>query len=478
MGYAILCDEIISGIGGRDNIISVIHCATRLRFRLKDNSRANNEQLKETAGIITVVESGGQYQVVIGSHVGEVYNTLTSLYFPETDPQQKTEGTLPEERTPFSFKRLLNSAVDIISSIFAPLLGILVAAGLIKGMLILSVLFHWLSKESGTYKIIFAASDAAFFFMPILLGYTAGKKFGGNPLVTLLIGAALVHPSMIDIFNNTQAHPDLHYRFMGIPITFINYSSTVIPVILAAWFSCWLEKRFNQWLHASIKAFSTPFLCLVITLPATFLVIGPLATDLSRGIGEGYMWVWQLNPMIAGAFFGAMWQICVIFGLHWGLAPLMINNLMTRGIDTISPLVQPAVWAQSGATLGVLLRTRDAKLKSLAGPSFISSIFGITEPAIYGVNLPLKRPFIFGCIGGALGGAITGYYHGTSYAFGALGIFGFPSFISPNGIDSGFWGIVAGSVVAFLFSFISSWLYGIPQEKPVTPDKLRSVSST
>lgn len=478
MGYAILCDEIISGVGGRENIISVIHCATRLRFKLKDHGRTNTDKLKETAGIITVVESGGQYQVVIGSHVGEVYQALSAQYFPETGNQPTSEDTTQKSSQPKSIKALINGAIDIISSIFAPLLGILVAAGLIKGVLILATLFHWLDKDSGTYRIIFAASDAAFFFMPVLLGYTAGKKFGGNPLVTLLIGASLVHPSLIALFNATQTHPDLQYRFIGIPITFINYSSTVIPVILAAWFSCWLEKRFNGWLHASIRSFSTPFLCLVITVPATFLVIGPVATDLSHALGEGYMRIWQLNPLLAGAFFGAMWQICVIFGLHWGLAPLMINNLMTRGIDTISPLVQPAVWAQSGATLGVLLRTRDAKLKSLAGPSFISSIFGITEPAIYGVNLPLKRPFIFGCIGGALGGAITGYFHGTAYAFGALGIFGFPSFISPNGIDSGFWGIVGGSVVAFVFSFISSWLYGVPADRLEPAQKLRAVSPT
>jgi PTS system beta-glucosides-specific IIC component len=260
MGYAILCDDVIAGVGGRDNVISVIHCATRLRFKLKDNRRANIEELKKCAGIITVIESGGQFQVVIGSHVGEVYQLLVSRYFPENESINSGEESSEDAPKAKGFKALLNAAVDIISSIFAPLLGILVAAGLIKGVLILAVLFHWLDKASGTYKIIFAASDAAFFFMPILLGYTAGKKFGGNPLVTLVIGAALVHPSMIEIFNATQADPKLHFSFLGLPVTFINYSSTVIPVIFAAWFSCWLEKRFNRWLHASIKSFFTPFL--------------------------------------------------------------------------------------------------------------------------------------------------------------------------------------------------------------------------
>ena len=476
MAYASLCSEIINGVGGRDNIISVIHCATRLRFKLKDNSRAATAQLKATAGVITVVESGGQYQVVIGSHVGEVYQQLTSGDFNRASAENTAAGAA-EEKGEKGFKALLNSAVDVISSIFAPLLAILVAAGLMKGVLIIATLFHWLDSESGTYKILFAASDAVFFFMPVLLGYTAGKKFGGNPLVTLVLGAAMVHPSMLELFRQTQADPALSYSFLGLPVTFINYSSTVIPVILAAWCSCWLEKRFNRWLHVSIRAFFTPFLCLAITLPATFLVIGPLATDLSLAVGSGYHWVWQLSPVVAGAVFGALWQVCVIFGLHWGLVPLMMNNLMTRGVDTILPLVQPAVWAQSGATLGILLRTRDPKLKSLAGPSFVSSIFGITEPAIYGVNLPLKRPFIFGCIGGALGGAVTGFYHGTAYSFGALGIFAFPSFISPDGIDSGFWGIIFGSLVAFLFAFVSSWLYGIPAAGQQPADRLSTATA-
>lgn len=474
MGYANLCDEIIAGIGGKDNVISVIHCATRLRFKLKDNRLANMSELKKSAGIITVVESGGQFQVVVGSHVGEVYSLLMSRYFSESENTGSENPQTTESKKNKGLKGLFYTAIDTISGIFAPLLGIIVAAGLIKGVLILAVLFQWLDKNSGTYKIIFAASDAVFFFMPVILGYTAGKKFGGNPLVTLVLGAALVHPSMIEIFNATQADPKLHYSFLGLPVTFINYSSTVIPVIFAAWFSCWLEKHFNRLLHASIKSFFVPFLCLIISLPATFLLIGPLATELSLGLGRGYMWVWQLSPMIAGAAFGAMWQICVIFGLHWGLAPLMINNLMTRGSDTIFPLVQPAIWAQAGATLGVLLRTRNAKLKSLAGSSFISSIFGITEPAVYGVNLPLKRPFIFGCIGGAIGGAITGYYHGTAYSFGAMGIFAFPSFISPDGVDSGFWGVVIGSLVAFLFAFISSCMSSIPNGQPEQPEKLHS----
>lgn len=227
-------------------------------------------------------------------------------------------------------KRILDVTIDIISSIFTPLLGVLVAAGLIKGILALSDVFNWMSIDSGTYKILYATGDAMLYFMPILLGYTAGKRFGGNPFITMVIGAALTYPTMTEAFKLSQTTPAVHLNFLGIPISFINYSSTVIPIILSAWFSCLLEKKFNSWFHSSVKLFATPFLCLLITVPLTFLVIGPVATELSNGLAAGYLFFYQLNPVIAGLLMGALWQVCVIFGLHWGLIPIMINNMMTQ----------------------------------------------------------------------------------------------------------------------------------------------------
>ncbi|WP_434526937.1 PTS transporter subunit EIIC [Photorhabdus asymbiotica] len=470
MKYESLSDEIVRAIGGKENISSLVHCATRLRFKLKNRNLANSELLKRITGIITVVESGGQYQVVIGSHVGDVYDSINSKYLQDNTNNPKIKQSVTPQKeikkeNSKGLKRILDTAIDIISSIFTPLLGVLVAAGLIKGILALSDVFGWMNPEGGTYKILFATGDAMLYFMPILLGYTAGKRFGGNPFITMVIGAVLTYPTMTEAFKLSQATPAVHLDFLGIPITFINYSSTVVPIILSAWFSCFIEKKLNNWFHSSFKAFITPFLCLLITVPLTFLIIGPVATELSNGLAKGYLFFYQLNPVIAGIFMGALWQICVIFGLHWGLIPIIINNMMTQGKDMLSPLLQPAIFGQAGATLGVLLRTRDKKMKALSGTALISSLFGITEPAIYGVTLPLKRPFIIGCIGGALGGAIVGFYSGTAHIFGGMGIFAFTSFISPTGgLDSTFWSVILGSLGSFIFSCIATYLFGVPSE--------------
>jgi PTS system beta-glucosides-specific IIC component len=326
----------------------------------------------------------------------------------------------------------------------------------------------WLLESSGTYKLLFASSDALFYFLPIMLGYTAGKKFGGNVFVTMAIGGALTHPLMMGAFEAAQLPGAQPEYFLGIPITFINYSSSVIPIIFAAWVSCRLEPLFNRVLHSALRNFVTPLLCLVITVPLTFLLIGPAATWLSLMLANGYQAIYAFNPIVAGAFMGAAWQVCVIFGLHWGLIPLMLNNMSVFGRDTLSPLLLPAVMGQVGATLGVMLRTRDAKLRVMAGSAVTAGIFGITEPAVYGVTLPNKRPFIFGCIGGALGGAVIGYFHTATYSFGLVSIFTFAQIIPAGGFDATVLGAIAGTLVSFVFAAIASYLFGIvpPAEQP------------
>ncbi|WP_038907655.1 PTS beta-glucoside transporter subunit IIABC [Dickeya oryzae] len=457
MNYETLASEIKEGVGGQDNIISVIHCATRLRFKLKDNAAAHADALKNNPGIIMVVESGGQFQVVVGNQVAEVYQALLSLdgMARFSDPSASSE----EKK-----ENLLARFIDIISSIFTPFVGVMAAMGILKGFLALGIATQIIVESSGTYKLLFAASDALFYFFPIVLGYTAGKKFGGNPFTTLVIGATLVHPSMIAAFSAMQApdHPILH--FLGLPITFINYSSSVIPILFASWVSCKLEKPLNHWLHANIRNFFTPLLCVAISVPLTFLVIGPSATWLSQMLSGGYQWLYGLNSMLAGAVMGAFWQVCVIFGLHWGFVPLMLNNLSVMGHDTLLPLLTPAVLGQAGATLGVLLRTRDMKRKGIAGSAFSAAIFGITEPAVYGVTLPLRRPFIFGCIGGAVGAAVMGYFHTTIYSFGFPSIFTFTQIIPSTGVDSSVWAAVIGTLAAFTFAAITSWAFGIPKD--------------
>jgi PTS system beta-glucosides-specific IIC component len=446
--------DIISGVGGSDNIVSVIHCATRLRFKLKDNALADSEGLKAHPGVIMVVISGGQFQVVIGNHVHEVWQAICQQLGYKDDAPVTTEKKGKE--------KLFNRLIDTISGIFTPFLGVLAGAGILKGILALCVACGWMTTESGTYKIWFVASDALFYFLPIVLGYTAGKKFGGSPFLTMVIGGALTHPLMIEAFNaSTQAGAPAQL-FLGIPVTFLNYSGSVIPVIFAAWLSCWLEKQCVKVLPDVIKNLFTPLICLLVTVPLTFLLIGPVATWLSHALAEGYQAIYAFAPWLAGMVVGGFWQVCVIFGLHWGFIPLMMNNLAVLGQDTLVPLVLPAVMGQAGASLGVMLRTRDAQLKMLAGSGATAAVFGITEPVVYGVTLPRRRPFIFGCIGGALGSAVVALCGSHAYSFGLTSIFSLAQFIPASGIDLSVWGAIGGALLALLVSAVLTIIAGLP----------------
>lgn len=459
MKYKVLATEILDGVGGKDNVGSVIHCATRLRFKLKDRKKANMAGLKNNPGIIMVVESGGQFQVVIGNHVSEVYADVLDVA-----GISEHAAHLSDENNNGQKENILSRFIDVIAGIFTPLMGIMAASGILKGFLALSLACGWMQDSSGTYKLLFAASDALFYFFPVILGFTAGKKFGGNTFVTMAIGGALVHPTIIAEFNAMSAEGYQSLYFLGIPVTFLNYASSVIPIIFAAWVSCRLEKPLNAILHANIRNFFTPALCLLITVPLTFLLIGPVATWLSQQLAAGYQVIYNANPTIAGGIMGSMWQVFVIFGLHWGFVPLMINNFSALGHDTMIALLTPGVLGQAGAALGVFLRTKDIKLKGMAGSSFPAGICGITEPAIYGVNLPLRRPFIFGCVGGAIGGMIVGYFHTTQYSFGLPSIFAFTQIIPSGGMDITVWAGIVGTAIAFFFAAIATWMFGINQE--------------
>lgn len=456
MKYQVLSEEILQGVGGKENINSVIHCATRLRFKLKDSRKADTAALKANAGVIMVVESGGQYQVVIGNHVSEVYQDLLTTAGLGDESNNSNAG---DDKA-----SLFARFIDIVSGIFTPFVGIMAASGILKGLLSLALACGLTTETTGTYITLSAAGDAVFYFLPILLGFSAGKKFGGNAFTTMIIGAALVHPMMMAAFTAAQAgSPPLH--FFGIPMILINYSSSVIPIIFAAWFSCLIERVVHNRLPGAVRNFTTPLICLAVVVPVTFMLIGPVATWVSKLLAAGYLHAYSFSPTFAGAFMGAFWQVCVIFGLHWGLVPIMLNNLAVQGADTLLPLLMPAVLGQAGATLGVLLRTRDVKLKGIAASAFSASLFGITEPAVYGVTLPNRRPFVFGCIGGALGAALLGFYHTTSFSFGLPSVFTFSQVVPKTGFDASVVAAIAGALIAFIFAAISTSLFGLPATK-------------
>ncbi len=452
-----LAESIIEHVGGKDNIISLVHCATRLRFVLKDESKADAETIKKQTGVITVVQSGGQFQVVIGNSVADVFNAIMDI----TNLNEKSTNDAP----PATPKGIVSKLIDLVSSIFIPALVVLVAGGIFKGVVAILQVMELVQAGSPTFNFLNAIADAPFYYLPIILGFSAVKKFGGNPYVGMALGGALVHPSVVGMLGNAF---ELQTEFFSIPIKLIPYPSSVFPIILAAWFYSLLERNFNKIMHDSFKKFIAPLFGLIITVPLTFAVIGPLVSFLSDTVASGIIYVYQLNSVIASMILAALWQVMVVFGIHWGLVPFAMNNISVYQEDFMIPILFPAVFAQVGAVLAVMLRSKDAQVKTLASSSVLSGIFGVTEPAIYGINLPLKRPFIIGCISAMIGGGIVGYYHSVIYSFSFISIFSFLQLIPPTGINEKFYAVVFGSLISFIVSTLVTYLFGIPKDKKQT----------
>lgn len=457
--YDGLAKIILNNVGGKGNIISLTHCITRLRFKLKDESKANTDLLKSTDGIVTVIQSGGQYQVVIGNHVPDVFAAVM-----EVGGLQNLSSVEVKEKT-----NVFNKLIDIISGVFAPTLGVLGATGMIKGFNALFIFLGLYTEASGTYQILQATGDCLFYFFPIFLGFTAAKKFNVNQFVGMAIGASMVYPSLsglmsgeplYTLFAGTIFESPVYITFLKIPVILMNYSSSVVPVILSVIVASKFEQFFKKIVPDVVKLFLVPLGTLLLTVPLTFIIIGPIATWASDILGAVTSGIYGFSPIIAGLFVGGFWQVFVIFGLHWGLVPIALNNMATLGSDTILSASFPASFAQTAVILAILLKTKDKKLKTISIPAFISGIFGVTEPAIYGISLPRKKPFIISCIGAAVGGALTGVFAIKGYTMGGLGIFGFPCYIdnqnnSMSGVVNMLIAVAAASLLAFLLAFFT-----------------------
>jgi PTS system beta-glucosides-specific IIC component len=481
MKYEQLAKDILANVGGKENVSSVVHCVTRLRFKLKDEKKANTEVLKNMDGVVTVMKSGGQYQVVIGNHVPDVYADVLTV---------GGLGTVSESSDSSSDENIGLGAkfIDMISGVFTPILGVLAATGMIKGFAALFLALGWFEATSGTYQLMNIAGDGLFNFLPIFLGYTAMKKFGGTPFVGMAIAAALVHPTLATLttgevsnvlFKGTLFESPIHITFLGIPVIMMSYASSVIPIILSAFVATKVEKGLKKIIPDVVKTFLVPFFTIIIMVPLTFLAIGPISTWAGSLLGAATIWIYELSPIVAGLILGGFWQVFVLFGLHWGLVPIAMNNLTSMGNDPVLATTVMVCFAQIGAVLAVMLKTKDKKLKSLTVPAFISGIFGVTEPAIYGVTLPLKKPFIMSCIGGGVGGAIIGATAGKLWMFGGMGIFVFPAFIKPgSALDMSFYGAIIALVVGFAVAFVLTYLFGgINQEKSSKATKETTTAS-
>lgn len=445
MKYEKLAKDIIENVGGKGNINSLTHCVTRLRFKLKDESKANTEVLKDMDGVVTVVKSGGQYQVVIGNHVPDVYADVCKVSGLATEG---SDYSSEERMKPF------DRFIDIISGVFQPTLGVLCATGMIKGLCAILVSFGILVATDSTYIILNAIGDCLFNFFPIFLGFTAAKKFKMNQFTGMAIGAAMVYPAITALAGTTV-------KFFGITVMMpsSSYQSTVIPVILAVYVASKLEKALKKIIPDVVKTFLVPFFTLLVIVPVTFMAIGPVTTYASNWLGDITLAVYNFSPIVAGILIGGLWQVFVMFGLHWGLVPLALNNLAVLGYDPLLATSVAVCFAQTGVVMAICAKTKSQKLKSLCIPSIISGIFGVTEPAIYGITLPRKKPFILSCIVGGITGGIVGFFGCKGYSAGAMGIFALPAYINPTGADMSFYGMaiamVAGLILGFLIMYFA-----------------------
>ncbi|MBT2287604.1 PTS glucose transporter subunit IIA [Paenibacillus albidus] len=448
MSYQKLAKEILDGVGGKENVNAVWHCATRLRFKLNDVKSADTNKIEKLEGVITVVDSAGQYQVVVGNSVSQVYGALTSL--PGMATHASTSNEDVQEKRTGKFNPI-SQLMDFVSAVFTPFLGALAGAGILKGILALLTTMNWISPDSGAYKVWSTAGDAIFYFLPVFLAFTAAKKLRVNQFVAVSLAGALVHPTLVEIVSNSQT-----INFFGISIVPITYTASVFPILLAIWGLSYLEPLLNKFFPESVRNMLTPLFSLVIMLPLTLIMIGPIGTKISSVLALVLLAIYSFSPLLAGLVLGAFHQSIVIFGVHWALITLMINNITNQGYDQWLPIICAAVLSQAGAALGVFLKSKDAKIKGLSSSAAITAIFGITEPAIYGVTLKLKRPFYCAMIAGGIGGAIIGSFevHASTFTF--------PSLLAiPTYLGQGFIGEVIGLIVAFFGAVILTYFFGV-----------------
>lgn len=455
--YEQLAKKIIQNVGGKENINGLTHCITRLRFKLKDESKANDDVLKNMEGVVTVMHSAGQYQVVIGNHVPMVYADVCELAGISGDADS---GDAPAG--------LFNKLIDIISGCFQPFLGPLSACGIIKGLnALLTFLLGAEYSTSGTYMILNAIGDSVFYFMPVVIGYTASKKFKLNPVTGMIIGAALCYPTIQkdalaaagQAIGSLPLLGDYYTTFLNLPFVAGNYTTSVVPVILVAALAGKLQKLGKKFIPEMLQNFFVPLFVLIVSLPVGLLVIGPVVSLLTTLLTDGFTALYAFSPILTGAVVGFFWQALVIFGLHWALVPIAMINLTSVGFDTILVGSFGCSFAQTAAIVAMYFKIKDAKRKALAVPAIVSGVCGVTEPAIYGFSLPEKKPFVFSMVGGAVGGAVFAMMGGKSYTMGGLGIFGVVNYISPDGDASGMYASFVCIAVSMVIGFILTYLF-------------------
>ena len=472
--------DIIAGIGGADNVRSVIHCITRLRFYLKDESLADDAAVTESADVIDVARAGGQYQVVIGPKVAQVYNAVVKQ-LPQGSGEDAPEEEERERPTTFVgwMKYGFSSLIGVITGSMIPIIGVLAASGILKGILALLTYYKVVGDETDTYKFIDAMSSSMFYFLPIIVGFTAARRLGANPIVVAIIGGVLCFPTLVAMSNpkgegyhviaqlgKTVFNAD----FFGIPVALptgregMAYTSTIFPIIVAAWLASRLEPWLERWIPAVIQSMFVPLLEIFIVSALILVVFGPIVMFFSGFIANGINSIITFNYVFAGLVIGALYQSLVIFGLHWAVIPIIAAQLASSGggESRINAIVSATMIAQGAGALAIWVKSKNPRIRQLAGPATISAMCGVTEPAMYGLNLKYGRVFITASIGGAVGVLLTGLFNVNMWGFTGAFV-GFPSFISKQGIDSSFTGFWIASLATVIVGFLCTYFFGFKE---------------
>ena len=499
-GFDATARDIIAGIGGADNVKSVIHCITRVRFYLKDESLADDEAVSGTDGVIDVAKAGGQYQVVIGAEVGDVYDAIVAqlpgLGGGEVDSEAEAA---PRPTTAVGWIKFgFSSLIGVITGSMIPVIGVLAASGILKGILALLVQFKVVADSSDTYQIISAMADSMFYFLPIIIGFTAARRLGSDPIVVAIIGGVLAYPSLAHMANpdyivkaDNPAGYESPYHvvaqlgntifntdFFGIPVSLPQtnaYAYSIFPIIVAAWLAARIEPYLKKWIPAVVRSIFAPLLEIFIVSTLVLVVFGPIVMAVSGAIASGVTWVLNLSYPVAGLIIGGFYQCLVIFGLHWAVIPIISQQIADPGYSPLNAIVSATMIAQGGGALAIWLKVRNAKIKRMAGPATISAFCGVTEPAMYGLNLKYGRVFITASIGGAVGGLLTGLLKVNMWGFTGAFV-GFPSFVNPKGIDGSFTGFWIASLAALAVSFACTYFFGFKEsdfETGRTVEKVR-----
>lgn len=436
--YEQLAKDIIKNVGGKENVLSLTHCVTRLRFQLKDEGKANTDVLKNMDGVVTVMQTAGQYQVVIGNHVPDVFKDVC-----EVAGISGGEGSGEKVKRKFS-----EAALDIISGIFMPSIGILCASGILKGVNIILDMAGLIPAASGLGQILAGAADAMFWFFPIILGFNAFKKLGGNPYLGMTLGAALCYPALQGVNLNV----------LGFNVN-ATYTSTMLPILVMSFIAVPMEKWLNKVVPDVVKTFVVPAVVLFVCVPVGFCLIGPAANEVGAIINNVIQGAYGFSPIVAGILLGFLWQLLVMVGCHVLVVLPMMMGLMAGEPQPLMAVVAFPSFVQTGAVFAIWLKSKNKKLKTIALPAWISGIFGVTEPAIYGVTLPNGKQFILTCVGAGVIGGLSVLLGVSQFTMGGMGVFALPAMIDPaNGSGSIISAVivaVAAIVIGFIIAFVT-----------------------